>query len=89
VLELRRLLYALKESRPDIFFRFRLMGEMWQPNFMGVLLFTENGVALNDTQTNKVHFISDLNNVMQFEIDQAFQQYQPHFHYSIDPAPVQ
>jgi hypothetical protein len=89
VLELRRLLYALKESRPDIYFRFRLMGEMWQPNFMGVLLFTETGVALNDRQTSKVHFISDLNNVMQFEIDQAFQQYQPHFHYSTDPAAVQ
>ena len=88
VLELRRLLYSMKESRPDIGVRFRLMGELWQPNFSSVLLFTENGVAVQEEHTNKVLFVPDLANVMQFEIENAFQQYEPYFHYSVDTTLV-
>jgi hypothetical protein len=28
--------------------------------------------------------VFDLGNVMQFEIDRTFQNFKPHFHYSID-----
>jgi hypothetical protein len=88
VLELRRLLFELKDLRPDICIRFRLMGEMWQNNHHRVLKLTEKGVALNDGKLNKLIFVQDLNNVMQFEIDQPFQHYQPHFHYTVDPSLV-
>jgi hypothetical protein len=88
VLELRRLLHSLKDLRPDICIRFRLMGEMWQNNHMRVLQPSEKGVALNDERTNQLVFIRDLNMVMQFEIDRTFQQYQPHFHYSVNPEPA-
>jgi hypothetical protein len=88
VLELRRLLFELKDLRPDICVRFRLMGEMWQTSHMRVVGLTEKGASLNDESTNKLIFIQDLNNVMQFELDRSFQQYQAHCHYSIDPALV-
>ena len=84
MLELRRLLYALKDLRPDICIRFRLMGEMWQTNHLRLLQLSDSGAILNDESTNKLIFIQDLNNVMQFELDRSFQQYEPHFHYTID-----
>ena len=84
VLELRRLLYELKDLRPDICIRFRLIGEMWQTCHMRIIQLTETGVALNDENTGKLIFVRDLKHIMQFELDKAFQQYQPHFHYAVD-----
>jgi hypothetical protein len=86
VLELKRLLYALKDLRPDICIRFRLMGEMWQVNHLRIVNIREKGVTLKDEELNELVVVPELNNVMQFELDRAFQQYQPHFHYPVDPA---
>lgn len=83
VIELRRLLYAIRDSRLDIGIRFRLIGELWQNEYLRILDVTDKGAALNDHRSNKLIFIQDLNNVMQFDVDQGFQQYQPHFHYSV------
>jgi hypothetical protein len=88
VLELRRLLYAVKDLRPDICVRFRLIGQMWQTNFLQIISLTEKGVTLNDENGNKLVFIQDLADVMQFELDYSFQQYQAHCHYLVDPVPV-
>ena len=41
MLELKRLLVDLKEKRPDICVRYRLLGEMWGVNFMRVIHITE------------------------------------------------
>jgi hypothetical protein len=85
VLELRRLLFELKDLRSDIFVRFRLMGEMWQANFCQVVKMTEHGVILCDSSNREFKLIKDLNNVVQFEIDSAFQAYDPHHHYAVQP----
>lgn len=84
LLELKRLLHSLKDSRPDICIRFRMIGEMWQNHYCRIIDITEKGVTLNDEKFNKLIFIKDLKNVMQFDLDHAFQQYEPHFHYSIN-----
>ena len=89
VLQLRRLLHALNDSRPDICVRFRLIGEMWQTNHLRVIQIGEKGVVLNDEGSTKMIVIQNLNNVMQFELDRAFQQYEPHFHYNVDPVHVE
>ena len=86
MLELRRLLFEIKDLRPDICVRFRFMGEMWQTHFHRVIKLTEKGVVLNDEKSNKLVFVQDLNQVMQFEMDQTFQKFQPHHHYTVDPA---
>ncbi|MDQ2658344.1 MAG: hypothetical protein M3Y60_13060 [Bacteroidota bacterium] len=83
VLNLRRLLVELKEHRPDICIRHRLIGQMWATNFLRVIQVTESGVLLNDEVSNKVHTITDLSHIMQFELDKSFQLYQPHFHYDV------
>jgi hypothetical protein len=87
VLELKRLLVDLKQKRPDICFRYRLLGEMWMTNAMRVISVTEKGVLLNDEPNNKLNTISDLSLIMQFEIDAPFQGFQPHFHYHVKAMP--
>ena len=83
VLELKRLLVELAEKRPNVCFRPRLMGEMWSVNFMRVVSTTEKGVLLCDEETNRFISVSDLSYIMQFELDNRFQNYQPHFHYEV------
>jgi hypothetical protein len=84
-LELKRLLVEIAGKRPDVCMRYRLLGEMWQRNFMRVLKVTDKGVMLNDEVKNKLLSIHDLTSIVQFEIDVKFQEYQPHFHYDVTP----
>jgi hypothetical protein len=83
VLELRRLLVELAEHTTNVCVRFRLIGELWQTNHCKILRMTNEGVALIDEPANKLIFIQDLNNIMQFELDGQFQIYQPHYHYTV------
>jgi hypothetical protein len=81
--ELRQLLYELKDKRPDICIRFRLIGQMWQSEFWRVVTLTENGVALINASNNQICIVNDLREVVQFEIDSRYQNFHPHDHYSI------
>lgn len=83
VLELRRLLVELKEHRPDICIRYRLIGQMWAQNFLRVVHVTDQGVLLNDETSNKMITIPELSHFMQFEIDKPFQKFFPHHHYDV------
>jgi hypothetical protein len=84
-LELKRLMVDLKEKRPNICIRFRLLGEMWIVSFMQVMSISERGVLLFDESNNLVS-LNDLNFVMQFEIDKPFQAFQPYYHYEVAPS---
>lgn len=88
VLQLKRLLFALKESSVDIGIRFRVSGEMWQRNHCRVVKVTEKGVVLKDERLAKQYAIQNLNDIMQFDLDEAFQQYKPHFHYTVSSEEV-
>src|SRR5687768_7323207 len=83
VQDLRKLLVSLKEERPDICFRYRLLGEMWVVNDMRILGVTEKGAILRDETTNKIINLPSLSLVMQFEIDAPFLGFQPHYHYHV------
>jgi hypothetical protein len=82
-IELKRLLIDLKEKRPDISVRFRLIGELWYKNFMLIDTITEKGATLKDETEGKIISIQNLNNVMQFELETQFQNFHPHYHYSV------
>ena len=75
----------LIEKRPDICIRFRLLGELWHTNLMRVIRTTEKGAVLLDEAQGLVS-VSDLNFVMQFEIDKPFQGFQPYYHYEVTPV---
>lgn len=83
-LELRRLLHELKDKRPDICIRFRLLGEMWQPSFAKVAKITAEGVVLFDEQTDKATEVRDLREIVQFELDGRYHNYHPHHHYTME-----
>jgi hypothetical protein len=83
VLTFRRLLTELKEHRPDICIRHRLLGQMWAKNFLRVAEITEQGVILKDETLNRFVKVSDLSHVMQFELDKPFQSFQPYLHYEV------
>ena len=75
----------LTEKRPDICIRFRLLGELWAVHFLRVMRLTEKGVVLFDENSGLVS-VSDLNFIMQFEIDKPFQGFQPYYHYEVEPV---
>lgn len=83
VIELRRLLFELKEHRPDICIRYRLIGKMWIENFLRVIRLTDNGVLFNDETSQNTIEIPNLSQIMQFELDRPFQTFQPYFHYDV------
>ena len=82
VLETRRLLIELKDKRPDICVRVRLIGKLWQNNFCRLINVTETQVVLNDESKNKLVFLP-INEIMQFEMDHSFQNFQAHNHYDV------
>jgi len=86
VLELKRLLFDIVDSRAEVCVRFRLIGEMWQINHYRIVTITEPGVILENEFDSKPSVVPNINNVMQFELDRSFRQYQPHFHYSVVPG---
>jgi hypothetical protein len=87
VLELRRLLIELNDKRPDICFRFRFLGEMWKVHFMRIVQVSEKGLILHDEVSDTQILVPDLSAIIQFELDNGYQNYEPHFHYEVKPAP--
>lgn len=83
VLELRRLLNTIVDNRLDSCFHYRLLGEMWEPNFLRVVEVTDKGVLLLDETNNTFKCVGDLSQIMQFEIDVAVHNFIPHNHYGI------
>jgi hypothetical protein len=86
VIELKRLLIELKEKKPGVCVRFRLLGELWAKSFMTIATVTDRGVLLKDEVTNNFSAISNLSDVIQFEIDEPFQGYKPYNHYDVNPS---
>ena len=84
-LELKQLMLHLVKL-PNICFRVRLLGEMWMKNLMLVTAVNEKTALLFDEVETKYYLIR-INNIMQFEIDGRFQNFQPFFHYHVIPSP--
>jgi hypothetical protein len=83
VLQLRKLLFDLNEKRPDVCIRFRMIGELWMSSFSRVSSVTDKGVILTTDHSNRVILVPNLNNVMQFELDNNFQEFTAHNHYNV------
>ena len=85
MLELKRLMIDLADKRPDICIRFRLLGELWTVNFLKVVRVTDKGAVFLD-DSHGLLSVSDLNFIMQVEIDKPFQGFQPYYHYEVTPV---
>ena len=65
--------------------RFRMLGEMWKPNFMQMVRLTDRGAVFIDDSIKEFVFVSDLADVVQFELEDRHNELQPHFHYEVVP----
>jgi|GEM_PF-1070932 len=83
-LELKQLFHQLlMDSKISV--RIRVPGEMWMQNFTSVHAVQDKTALLYDPLENRYHLVR-FNGIMQFEIDQRFQVYQPHCHYNVNPS---
>ena len=87
VVELKGLLHSIADARPDICVRMRVLGEMWDQNFLAIESITDRGVLLKDTLTGKSILFRNLNDVIQFELETSFQSYDAFFHYWVSEVP--
>ena len=83
-LEVKQLLLHMTKL-PNLCFRFRLLGEMWMKNLMQVTAVNEK-TALFFDEVDMKYYLVRINNIMQFEIDGRFQNFQPFFHYNVVPS---
>ena len=82
--ELKQLFARILDTRSSVCIRTRQLGEMWHPNFLRLLLITKTGVIiLNDEVERRAITILRAEDIIQFEIDQKFENYNPHFHYDV------
>jgi hypothetical protein len=86
--ELKCLLIEIREKQLDICFRYRLLGEMWCDSFYRILHVTDHGAIFIDEIKGQVVFLNSLFNIMQFELDVRFQNFEPHYHYEVSPVVV-
>lgn len=84
IIELKRLLVDLIEKKPGVCVRFRLLGELWAKSFSTIAAVGDRGVVLRDEATNTFHAITNLSDIIQFEIDEPFQGYRPYNHYEVN-----
>jgi hypothetical protein len=81
--ELKRLLYDLNDKQSYTCIRFRLLGEMWQKNFLRIFSINDEAVIFSDETSGRLLRITELMTIMQFELDHNFQQFIAYFHYDV------
>ncbi len=82
--ELKILILSIVEKRQPIGFRYRLIGQLWNPDFLRIISSSnESEILFLDEKIIKHMSISVLSNIIQFELDSRFEHYQPNFHYQV------
>ncbi len=84
--ELKRLLVNIHSYSDSVGFRCRPIGEMWMKNHAKVSSVEGITALLYDEKETKYYTVN-LNKVMQFDLDERFQNYHPHHHYDVIPSP--
>lgn len=84
-LELKQILISLSQYNNHICFRWRQVGELWMRHHCRVTDVKDKTVVLLDESDSRYHLIR-INSIMQFDLDERFQHYQPNFHYDVSPA---
>jgi hypothetical protein len=56
---------------------------MWQKDFLQIFKIDEMGAIFHHEFSGELLKLSKFYNIIQFELDHNFQQYQAHFHYNV------
>jgi hypothetical protein len=84
-LEVKRLLVTIAGYTNHICFRWRLVGELWMKHHCRVIDVKDKTAVLFDEVENRYYDVK-INSIMQFDLDERFQNYQPHYHYDVAPS---
>jgi hypothetical protein len=81
--ELKSLLYDIRDRRPDVRVRVRVIGKMWSESFCTVNHINENGMILCDAHKGKLLYVSNVNDIIQFELECSFFGFHAFYHYNV------
>src|SRR3954468_16918841 len=84
-MDFTKLLYEVRDHKPNVCIRFRRIGHMWASNFMQIVDIQESGAVFYDPVIGEFVYVHRMADIMQFEIDIRYMEYQPHFHYELIP----
>ncbi len=82
-IELKQLLTSIFKYNAAVGFRYRLIDDVWRPDFMKVNQLTERGVMLETDRGSRLLFIPNLSAIAQFELDDSWGQFEPYLHYNV------
>ena len=81
-LDFKRILFELWEHSPQTKIRLRVMGKMWDRNFLQVVHIT-GGDAIILHGSDEMKQVS-INDIVQFELETKFQDFRPNNHYTVE-----
>lgn len=81
-LDFKRILFELWEHSPQTKIRLRVMGKMWDRNFLQVVHIT-GGDAIILHGSDQMKQVS-INDIVQFELETKFQDFRPNNHYTVE-----
>jgi hypothetical protein len=79
----KRLLHDIRDRRPDVHVRIRLLGQMWSEYFYEVLSITSEELLLFNEKADRYLKIPRIDDVIQFELECSFFGYQAYYHYDV------
>lgn len=83
-LDFKRILFELWEHSPQTKIRLRVIGKMWDRNFLQVVHIT-GGDAIILHGSDQMKQVS-INDIVQFELETKFQDFRPNNHYTVELA---
>ncbi len=81
-LDFKRILFELWEHSPQTKIRLRVMGKMWDRNFLQVVHIT-GGDAIILHGSDQMKQVS-INDIVQFELETKFQDFKPNNHCTVE-----
>ena len=87
VQELKYLLASMFEQHANTCCIFCQCDEKWSQNYLRVLLVTEKGAIFNDEKTNKITSIKSIEEIVEFELDRPYYNFERKSRYKVSRQP--
>ena len=84
-IQLKALLTSIKDGNNPVHVRFRVLGGMWQRDFMEVIDVDDDRIIFKSENGGKLIILNDMKMIVQFELYHSLAAYQPNYHYTVVP----
>ena len=82
-LELKLLVESIINQHANIRIKYQLDGDAWTTDFFSVMMVTKKGLVLNNDANDKIKSIESIEQILQFMIDQPFDNYVSNLPYTV------